>query len=186
MSGRLSLGLVAVLIILGGYVYFFELSEAGSPPEVQSPLLLYPTTYNEYDIVEFEIVTAAQRAHFVRTDTTLTQDWQMISPELLRPPELDQVRVNGAAVRLGRLTAGQVITTVTNLAQYDLAPPALTVTLTISNGQTVTLLTGGQTPVNNQRYIQTQADPQSVYLVPSLAVDALHDLLTFPPLTLTP
>ena len=186
MSGRLTLGLVGVLIVLGGYVYFFELSGADRQPASQTALMLYPTTYGEYDIVELKIATKEQRVHFVRTDTTFTQDWQMVAPHPLAPAELDQVRVNGAAVRLGHLTAGQVITDTTNLAQYGLAPPALTVTLTISNGQTITLLTGAQTPVNNQRYVQTEAGPRSVYLVPSLAVDALHDLLAVPPLTLTP
>ncbi|HXV98760.1 MAG TPA: DUF4340 domain-containing protein, partial [Anaerolineae bacterium] len=121
-----------------------------------------------------------------RTHETPTQDWQMTRPITLAPPELDQVRVNGAATRLGGLTASQVITNATDLTQYGLAPsPELTVTLIISNGQKVTLYAGSQTPVAGSRYLRT-AEHEPVYLVSAFAIDDLLQLITEPPLAPTP
>jgi len=125
-------------------------------------------------------------ARFVRATETPTQDWEMLRPDAWPPDQIDQVRVNGAAYRLGRLTASQVITGVTDLAQYGLAPPELTVTLTISNGEKITFFAGTQTPIDDNRYLQAATDNQTVYLVYGLAVDELQRLLDDPPLAPTP
>ena len=91
-----------------------------------------------------------------------------------------------AASRLGRLTAEQVITSAINLAEYDLTPATLTVTLTLSNSQKIRLRTGHRTPVNNNRYLQTERDSQAVYIVYGFAVDELYKLIEAPPLRPTP
>jgi hypothetical protein len=80
------------------------------------------------------------------------------------------------------LTAGQVITNVTELARYGLDPPALTVTLTISDGQKIRLSMGDETPVDNNRYLFRDRDNRSVYVIVGLAVDDLYRLLAAPPL----
>lgn len=185
MSGRITVGLVLLFIVLGSYVYFFEFSADSNLPN-EGGMSLYDSPYNEFDIVGLEIDSPQGSAHFVRTDDTFSQDWQMIAPQSISPAELDQVRVNGAAVRLGQLTAAQVITNVTHSAQYGLTPPVLTVTLTLSDGQKITLLTGNETPVNNSRYVQRPTDRQAVYLVFNLAVNELHQLVAIPPLAPTP
>ena len=186
MSGRTTLFLAALAIILGGYVYFFELP-APDESETDDPVVqIYDAPYSEYDIVALDIKTARRQAQFVRTHETLTQDWQMLSPDPLAPNQLDQARVNGAVVRLGRLTAEQVITNALNLAEYGLAPAALTVTLTLSNGQKILFRTGHQTPVSNNRYLQAESDSQAVYIVYGLAVDELYRLIESPPLRPTP
>lgn len=187
MNPRVTLILIILLIALGGYIYFFEIKANDDQANPDSDLIqIYDAVYGEYDVVGLEIVGAQGKAHFSRTDETLTQDWQMLEPEPIPPDQLDQVWVNGAATRLAGLTASQVITGVTDLAQYGLEKPELTVTLTISDGQKITLYTGAETPVNNNRYIRTTADDRSVYLVFSFAVDDLFRLLTEPPLAPTP
>lgn len=185
MNPKVTLGLVILMATLAGYVYFFEIrgnknSEADKNPTIYGP------QYNEYDIVELKIEGPQGTAHFARTDETLTQDWEMLLPVPLPPDEVDQVRVNGAATRMGRLTASRTITNVTNLTQYGLAPPGLTVTLTISNGQKIILYTGNETPVENNRYIRAAEDDKTVYLVFSFAVDDLRGLIDAPPLAPTP
>ena len=187
MSSKATLGLVACFLILGSYIYFFELSEDTADEKIASNIIpLYEQSYGEYDIVTMEIVTAQGTSRFVRTDKTHTQEWQLASPQTLPPENLDQVRINGAATRLGRLTASQMISQVTNLSAYGLDPPTLTVTLTISNGQTITLWAGNPTPVNDQHYLQWPTSPQLVYLVPDLAISELHNLIVSPPLAPTP
>jgi len=184
VNPRFTLIVIVVLAALAGYVYLFELSD--EVDDDATDIQIYGTTYGEYDVVELEIVGPQGALRFARTNETFTRDWQMLQPTSLAPEQLDQVRVNGAASRLARLTAGQVITNVTDLDLYGLDPAALTVTLTISDGQKITLSTGDATPVDNNRYVLTSPENRSVYVVFGLAVDDLYRLLAAPPLAPTP
>lgn len=189
MSPRVTLILIIVLVALGGYIYFFELHGSSQPNPGGSggnSIQIYDTAYGEYDVIELEIVGPTGMAHFSRTKGSLTQDWEMLLPTPMPPPQVDQVRVNGAAMRMGRLTANQVITEVNDLAQYGLDPPELSVTFTISNGKKITLYTGSETPVADNRYIRTATDDKSVFLVFSFAVDDLRRLLDEVPVAPTP
>jgi hypothetical protein len=185
MNPRITSILVILLVVGGSYIYFFEWQSV--PAEIGGEAaLLYPRAYGEYDVVGLEVMGPHRSAHFARAAETTTQDWAMLRPEPWPPDRIDQVRVNGAAYRLGRLTASQAITGVTDLAQYGLGPAILTVTLTISNGQTITLFAGAETPVNHNRYLQRAAEDQMVYLVNGLAIDELQRLLDDPPLAASP
>ena len=187
MNPKVTLGLLILLATLAGYVYFFEIREnESSEADKDSLTHIYDTEYSEYDIVELKIEGSQGTVRFARTDETSTQDWEMLLPIPLLPDKVDQVRVNGAATRMGYLTASRVITNVTNLAPYGLDPPELTVTLTISNGQKIILYTGNETPVDNNRYILSAKDDKTVYLVFSFAVDDLHRLIDEPPLAPAP
>ncbi len=185
MNPKVTAILVTLLVLGGSYVYFFEL-EAGPEATDNRAVSIHQREYGEYDVVGLEVVGPDSSAHFARAAEASSRDWQMLRPTAWPPDRIDQVRVNGSAYRLGRLTASQIITGVTDLAQYGLAPPDLTVTLTISNGQKITFLAGAQTPVNDSRYLQRAADDQTVYLVYGLAVDELQRLLDDPPLASTP
>ena len=189
MNWKATLSLVLILTVLSGYVYFFERSpdndnEAANSSSKISPI--YNQTYGEYDVIELQIIRSQQSAHFVRTDEAFTRDWRMVQPASLPPAALDQVRVNGAVTRLARLTPSQVITNAINLADYGLASPQLTVTLTISDGQKITLYAGDKTPIDDNRYMRLATDDQTVFLVFSFAVDDLVALLDELPLVPTP
>lgn len=187
MKARNTLILIAVLVVLGGYIYFFELADQNEVQGEGDVIEIYGTTYGEYDLVELEFTgSAGQTAAFARTDETPTQDWAMLRPTTLAPVELDQAHVNGAATRLAHLTASQLITNVTELSEYGLAAPVLTVTLTISNGQKITLQAGKPTPVGGNRYIRPIDEARSVYVIPSFAIDDLLYILETPPLAPTP
>ncbi len=188
MNGKVTLGLIVILTALSGYVYFFE-----QPPDEDQAVdssskinTIYNQTYGEYDIVELQINNSQQAAHFVRIDETFTRDWRMVQPDLLQPEAIDQVWVNGAATRLARLTPHQVITNVTNLTEYGLTSPILTVTLTISDGQKITLYAGDKTPVDDNRYVRLASDDRTVFLAFSFAIDDLVALLNKPSLVPTP
>lgn len=187
MNPRLTLILVVILVLIGGYLYLFEFraDRKNSPTETDG-IEIYGTTYGEYDIVELDLLGPEAAARFARTNDTPTRDWEMLQPTHLTPEALDQVRVNGAAVRMAGLTASQVITDVTALGQYGLDKPALTVTLTLSNGQSITLYGGKPTPVDGNRYLQVATENRSVYVIPSLAIDELRRLLDQPPQAPTP
>lgn len=180
--------LIIMLVAIGGYVYFFEL-DANEQPPANSAMPLHQRAYGEYDLVGLRVERAGSPPfHFVRSAAMAEREWAMLAPNQLAPDHLDQARVNGAAVRLGQLSASQLITGVTDLAQYGLDPAELTVTLTISDGAHITLYTGAETPVNDQRYLRTAANDHTVYLVFGFAVDDLLRLWESPPLNplLTP
>ncbi len=185
MNSRSTLILLAVFFLLGGYLYFFQWPEQAHDAPDNGQLPLYGISYGEYDLVALEIDGPPGTAHFARTNETFTRDWEMLQPFILAANEVDQVRVNGAATRLAHLTAGQAITSPTNLTQYGLDNPQLTVTLTISNGNSIILYAGQQTPVNNQRYLLLNNDP-TIYLIPTLAIDNLEALFVDPPVRPTP
>jgi hypothetical protein len=183
VNSRVTVGLVIVALVLGGYVYFFEFQGNGqNGPELRehTGVRVHNTVYGEYDVIGLEVTGTQSTARFVRTDDSFTRDWVMVAPTARSPEEIDQVLVNGSATRLAGLTASQVITGATGMAQYGLASPELTVTLTISNGQKINLYTGAATPVNDNRYLKTGTDEQTVYLVPGFAIEALYDLLEQP------
>jgi hypothetical protein len=187
MNARHTLILIALLIVLGGYIYFFKLGHQEEARDESEAIKIYGTTYGEYDLVELEFTdSAGQTAAFVRTDETPTLDWAMLRPMTLSPVALDQAHVNGAATRLARLTASQLITDVARLSEYGLDAPVLTVTLTISNGQKITLQAGKPTPVGGNRYVRPIDEIQSVYVIPSFAIDDLLSILETPPLVPTP
>jgi hypothetical protein len=182
MNPKITIGLVLVMMALAGVIYMGEAGDQGRNDTTEADSLpVLPAAYGEFDIVALDITTPEKIAHFARTGDAPNQAWQMTQPELLAPAELDQVRVNGAAVRLARLTASQVITGVTNLAQYGLDPAGLTVTLTISNGQKIVLDAGNEAPIGGNRYLRRSAAGDTVYLVSALAIDELHRLLIEPP-----
>jgi hypothetical protein len=185
MNPKVTAIMVILLLAGGSYLYFFELQT--DPEETSGGAVpIHEREYGEYDLVGLEVVGSHSSAYFARAAEASTQGWAMLWPEAWPPDQIDQVRVNGSAYRLGRLTASQIITGVTDLAQYGLAPARLTVTLTISNGEEITFFAGAQTAVNDNRYLQRTADDQTVYLVYGLAVDELQRLLDDPPLASAP
>jgi hypothetical protein len=184
MNPKVTAVMVILLVAGGGYLYFFE-SPARPPETGDRAVSIHPRGYGEYDLVGLELVGPHGSAHFARAAEASPGDWAMLRPESGPPGRIDQVRVNGSAYRLGQLMASQVITGVTDLAQYGLAPPTLTVTLTISNGEMITVFAGAPTPVNDNRYLRRAADEQTVYLVSGFAIDELQRLLDTPPLATT-
>ncbi len=183
MNRRLTLGLLGIFILLGGYIYFFIDIEFDSNEDADS---IWGEIYAPYDVVELEITTSQGYTHFVRTGDTPERDWQLITPTKITPDELDQVQVNGAATRLAILTIDQTLTDVSDLSPYGLLEPTITATLTLTNGQKLTLIGGADAPVNNQRYAQLPGDEQTVYVIFDFALDALQLIAASPPLAPTP
>lgn len=181
MNPRVTMLLVALLLVLATYVYFYELN-GSQPEEAGAGIPIYSTPYHEYDVVELELTGPQNTARFIRTDEAFDLPWKMVTPLDIPPDQLDQVRVNGAAVRLAKLSASQVITGVNNLAQYGLISPELTTTLTISNGQKLVLYAGAPAPVGGSRYVRTVENDRTVYLVFGFAIDDLLRMIQEPPL----
>jgi hypothetical protein len=73
----------------------------------------------------------------------------------------------------------------TDLAQYGLDTPAMTVTIETSGGASEQLLIGRQTPDGTAYYLQRAGDPR-LYIVDHYKIQTLYDWLDDPPYAPTP
>ena len=156
MRRRNTLILAALLIILGAYVYFFEIRPgekpkgdrliAFKPEEVASILLTYP-----------------------KQEIQLQKDpggrWRLTQPL--------QAAANGSTVgaHLAALTAGTIQRSLEkkpaaeDLKSFGLDRPAIKISITLASGITLPgLIVGATTPLGNAAYVQRGGDP-TVYLV---------------------
>jgi hypothetical protein len=109
----------------------------------------------------------------------VNNQWQLTAP--INEPA-SQFQVGAAADQLKTLQAQRVITSATDLAQYGLDSPVLTVTLVMS-GVTPTdnrLLVGDTTIEGGSYYVQVAGKPE-VYTVLNTLIEQLRSWLTTPP-----
>ena len=155
MQRRNTLILAALLIVLGAYVYFFEIRPGDKPKgdrlinfkpdEVASILLTYP-----------------------KLEIQLQKDsggkWKLTQPL--------QAAADGSTVGglLAALSAGTIQRTLEkkpsaeDLKSFGLDRPAAKVSLTLTSGITLPgLIVGAPTPLGNSAYVQRSGDP-TVYL----------------------
>jgi hypothetical protein len=178
MKGRHTLILLAVLAALGAYVYFFEMKK----PEESSTTAETPEvfSYTPQDITALAVADAQGETAAVQRGAG--EDWQVVAPV---QDVADSTRVESLVSRLASLSASRVLTEVTKLDDYGLAAPALTATLTISDGSKVNLFTGDQTP-NMAGYYAQREGSSDVYIIFSTTVDDLERLISEPPVQPTP
>ncbi|MFQ5611633.1 MAG: DUF4340 domain-containing protein [Anaerolineae bacterium] len=184
MNQRATLLTVAVFLLLGAYVLFFELRPADQAPSLPatSPLQVFDVA--EKDIVILKVQSGAGQVEFGR-DPALNGDWAMRLPEDRPADQVDQVLVNGNATRIGRLRAMRVFTEGIDLPAFGLAEPQLEVTLTLTNRHQLTLLFGGSNPLGSSNYARRGDDATVVYLIDRFVLDDLRRLVTQPPLLST-
>ncbi len=181
MKWRNTLILVIVLVLLGGYVYFFEMKK--KEPEVETT----PTTaVTIFDMADGDIVQLTVQSEEGRTRVKRTEDgesWQMEEPT---QAEADKGRLDSLALRIAKLMASRALTdTAENLADYGLTSPQITATIKLKSEEEENLFIGDQTPNEASYYIQKEGDP-AVYIVASTIGHDLERLITEPPEKPTP
>jgi hypothetical protein len=178
MKGRHTLILLAALAALGAYVYFFEMKKPEeSSTTAETPKVL---AYTPEDITALAVADAQGGTAAVQRGEE--GEWKVIAPV---QDVADPTRLTSLVDRLASLTASRVLTEVTDLAGYGLAAPALTATLTISDGSKVNLFTGDQTP-NEAGYYALREGSPDVYIIFSSTVEDLKRLISEPPVQPTP
>jgi hypothetical protein len=178
MKGRHTLILLAVLAALAAYAYFFEIKKPEeSKTTAETPKLF---TYAPEDITALAVADTQGKTAAVQR--VAQEDWKVVAPV---QDAADSARVTGLVSRLASLTASRVLTEVNNLADYGLVTPALTATLTISDGSKVNLFAGDQTPDKSGYYALRDKGPD-VYIIFSSTVEDLQRLISEPPVQPTP
>jgi hypothetical protein len=178
MSYRVTAAALAVLVVLGGIVWFTEFrdkdsssSAAAKPSDKPEVTVL---KFDDKDTRKLEVATPDRR---VQADRNEQGDWT------LQPSGEagDRSRLSGVLFRLSSLNATRLVTDApSDLAQYGLDTPALTVTVTQADGSTIGLLAGAKAPSESGTYVK-KPNEATVYLIANPLVTDLQGLVSQPP-----
>ena len=179
MSFRATAALLALLIILGGIVYY--VSQSPAPPAVGAgPTPSTVLKLNSPDVTKLVISGGTASTELGKTGST----WGLVSPPT---GPADNARVGGWVSQIANLSASRTIDGVSDLGTYGLATPSMKVEVDLTGGKSVNLLFGDKTPDGASYYVNLPDDAtkaKSVYLVGSALGDDLKSALTKPPVAL--
>ena len=151
--------LVALVIAagLGGAVWFALKHPPGSETKAPADTSVKVVNIPEDQIKQIEVKK--------RDGSTITlahenRKWSLIGKENY---PADQDAASGLAGALAPLTADFLENKASDPTGYGLAPPALTVTVTRTNGKSDQILIGDDVPGGSQTYVERAGDPK-VYL----------------------
>ena len=174
MNFRISFILVVLLVIVGGYVLFFELRR--QPGESTEPPWIYNIGYE--DMVSISVTHQGQAQAFINT----REGW--VFKDTGQP--VDPQRWGGVILLLsGPRTARELKEPVADPAVYGLEPPESHIAVTIKDGRQLGLFLGKKTPDGASHYAQVEGSP-SLFLITSSWGDVITRLATEPPAIATP
>lgn len=176
MNPRLTLGLLAVLIALGGYVYFSGGSGQASPPAAKDK-----PVEPQAEVLQFND-RVTQRLTVQKGDQRTAVERPVDGAWVLQPSGevADRLRLNGLLTRLSSLRASRRLPEPGNLADFGLATPETSVTIVQADGAELTLLFGARAPAEAGTYVKRPDDP-AVYVVSNAIAQDVERLLTEPP-----
>ena len=193
MNPRITLGFLAVLLALGGYVYFGGAPDdsatsgttgpGGAPGAASKDKPADP----QLDVFTFD-EPAAQRltvrnaaGQQVAVEKTDDGTWA------LQPSgePADRLRISGLLLRLSNLRATRRIAEPANLAEFGLATPSTTATVTVDGVGELVLALGGRAPAEAGTYAQKGGD-SAVYVLSNAVAQDLERLVNEPPRQPTP
>jgi hypothetical protein len=182
MKLRNTLILIAILALLGGYVYFFELRKESEPSDDGG----FVTVLN-LDATQIVGITVNKTEDgattMARVRREAGQGWQIVEPA---QEAADDVRVDNLAGLLARLQATRKIEeSASDLSLYGLKEPAFEIVVTLQDGGEQILAIGEMNPTKSGYYGQRKGDP-AVYLLPISPASDLEDWLLAPPKLPTP
>ncbi|HLH72626.1 MAG TPA: DUF4340 domain-containing protein [Chloroflexota bacterium] len=172
MSYRLTAVLLAILVILGGVVFYVTKQPSSSASGANS---------STPQIVSFSS-TDASKLVITGGNTTMEVDKSGADWKIAQPIQgaADTNRVQGWLDQLSTLTADRVITDTSDLGQFGLATPGFTTSVTLSSGKQISLSFGNKTPDQGDYYVRV-AGTGPIYLVSATLGDDLKSALTQPP-----
>ncbi|MCL4467058.1 MAG: DUF4340 domain-containing protein [Chloroflexi bacterium] len=165
--------MVAVLVVLGALVYIVEFQgqndSAGAPKETRV------FSYNEQDVVAFELQSGQKRTALAKDDQG---HWQLTAPE---QAEADEWSFDTVLWQVAKLSADSKVADSADQPQtYGLDRPTMVVTFRTKDGHEETLTIGSANPRGTGNYAVTSDSP-ALYLINTAIVTDLQNLLTVPP-----
>ena len=169
MQIRNTLIMAVVLILVGGFVYFYEVRGRAEREETerQEELLLH---FDSDQVTGLELTTAAGTVRATRADG----GGSIVAPVA--------TTADGTAIDslVDRLESGRrerlIVEAAADLAPFGLLEPVARVTLELSSGESKTLAVGGDTPVGANVYV-TAGDAGTVHSALAGLKDALDKSL---------
>jgi hypothetical protein len=154
---RSFLGLLAILIALGAYLYFVESKRApGDDGETKPEVFAV-----EADAIDE--ITIRSEAGDTTTLRKSNDEWAVVAPTAA---PADDAEISGVATNLASLEEGRLIDeNPSTLADFGLEPARIEVAFK-SGGTERRLLIGGRTPTGADLYAKTDASPK-VFLIAS-------------------
>ena len=178
MSFRATAIAVAVLVVLGGIVWFTEFRDKGGTDTAAAPdkQELEVFKFEDRDTRMLEVARGDQRAQVRKDDDG---SWT-VQPG---GEPGDRVRISSVLTRLASLRATRrVADEATDLAQYGLDAPSLITTVTQTDGSTYVLQVGGKPPAGTTSAYVKRSTDQAVFVVPNQLVTDMERLVTEPPI----
>jgi hypothetical protein len=182
VNPRITLVVVALFVLLFGYVYFVELNKTpeqlGTPTPVAQPQVFQ---LNAKDVKSIEVrdLRAPRETKLTRTETGWTIDLPV-------QKAADSPTVDSTIGQLTTLQATRVLTNVTDLAPFGFVTATLEARLIMSDTTPYALTVGGQTPNGSDYYAVYTGDKSKVFIVSSATVTTLMGWLNTPPVEPTP
>jgi len=170
---RGTLLLLAVLVVLGAFVYFYEVRGAEGTKDQQQEAQIFSLTENDVRTID------------VRADgkeTTLARDdagkWQLTAPE---KAEADDLQVSSVLFRVAKLNADKIVADkIDDPAQYGLDKPQLELHLGLADGKQEALYVGNENPLGTGSYARKDGADQ-LYLLNASIVSDLRNVANEPP-----
>ena len=196
MNPRVTLGLLAVLLALGGYIYFggapADPNAATKPGVPGKPT--GPGAAGKEKPADPQLDVFAFEDRSVQRLTVRNAAGQQVAVEhtgdgnwVLQPggEPADRLRISGILLRLSTLRATRRIADPANLAEFGLSQPPLTTTIALADAGEQTLTLGGRAPAESGTYAQKGGD-SAVYVISNAVAQDLERLVNEPPRPPTP
>lgn len=183
MDRRLSIALVVILVLLGGYIWYTFLRQGATPPSASSitpeptPILFLSLKGDEVQALEVRDVSG-QTIRVVRTGET----WNMEQPA---QGPADGRRIQDLVFTLSQVNADRRLEPPADLAPFGLKPPQTQIKFIMQDGTSTALNVGSENPDNNYVYVMKDQDP-AVYLIDFSNGETIHEFVSLPPYTPTP
>lgn len=182
MNRRNLVLLLAVLAVLGGYVYFAEIRRGQPSTGEVSAESEKLWTIEAEDVIRLQVEQPVT-ANAVRLTYYEESGWRCEEPPL---EATDQDRVQQVVSQLTTIRVNRVLSeTTAPLSVFGLAAPSYVIRLMPQEGAEQVLHIGDQNPQGTSYYAQIEGQ-QPIYLLPTYAIDQALDLLDSPPEAPTP
>ncbi len=180
MKPRNTLIVVALFAALFAYVWFVEAPK--TPAQLATPTTPSPSVLqlnaNDVQTIEVRDLRSPRAVKLTRAGS----GWQLEQPAA-KPG--DSGTIDTALGQLATLQATRVLTDTTLFSQYFVTP-TIEARLIMSNTTAYALTVGDKTPDGSNYYVAYTGDKTRVFIVSSVAIDALTAWLDAPPYLPTP
>ena len=176
--------LLLVFAILAGFAFFFQRYQSNKADNsaTQTPTSTPQMAFNLNGAQVNEITisdSSGNSLDLVRDETSA----QWTIPDVPKD-QVDASKIGNASTQLFGAEVQETITHTLPLDSISLAPPAFSITMTLSNGTELRTEVGAQTPIGSGYYVRVNSG--QVIIVGKTALDEIIKFLSEPPLLPTP